>query len=189
MHRLAFSVVVLFLLTAPPLCAEVMDKEPTTTSHWVFAVTAGGLAVLAWRWRWWAGAVVSRRRSPRCGSCIRRLPTHSSLRRSAPKPGNDTLRTCTGLLPSVSQFSWSLRASHSDDADGQRTDSASERVLHPFCAAAWTTGGVGCWRPEGVWRSWRPASAAGLRRAAPSVPRAYNTVRRTSPHGRPLSVG
>jgi hypothetical protein len=42
-----------------PVCAEVMDKERTVASNWTWAVVGGALAVLAWRWRWWLGAIVS----------------------------------------------------------------------------------------------------------------------------------
>lgn len=41
------------------LYAEVMDKEPTVAANWLWAVVGGGLAILAWRWRWWVGVIVS----------------------------------------------------------------------------------------------------------------------------------
>jgi hypothetical protein len=36
-----------------------MDKEPTVAGNYLWAITSGGVAVVAWRWRWWAGALVS----------------------------------------------------------------------------------------------------------------------------------
>jgi hypothetical protein len=43
-----------------PVCAEVMDKEPTVAENWAWALVGGALARLAWRRRWWTGIVVSR---------------------------------------------------------------------------------------------------------------------------------
>lgn len=39
--------------------AEVMDKEPSTLQHWLFAVVLGLTALAAWRWRWWVGAIAT----------------------------------------------------------------------------------------------------------------------------------
>src|SRR5438132_361643 len=38
--------------------AEVMDKEPTLVTTWVWALAGGALGLVGWRWRWWAGAVL-----------------------------------------------------------------------------------------------------------------------------------
>jgi len=36
-----------------------MDKEPTVTGNWLWALVGGGLAIIAWRWRLWLGAILS----------------------------------------------------------------------------------------------------------------------------------
>jgi hypothetical protein len=46
------------LMTAQ-VYAEVMDKEPSIADNWWAAILLALVAVLAWRWRWWAGAVVT----------------------------------------------------------------------------------------------------------------------------------
>jgi hypothetical protein len=51
--------IALWFLIVSPLAAEVMDKEPTVTANWMWAVVSGALAILVWRWRWWLGAVLS----------------------------------------------------------------------------------------------------------------------------------
>ena len=52
-------VAVTWSLSVTPLYAEVMDKEPTVAANWIVALAGGGAAIIAWRWRWWLGAVVS----------------------------------------------------------------------------------------------------------------------------------
>jgi hypothetical protein len=51
--------IALWFLVVVSLAAEVMDKEPSVTANWMWAVVSGALAVLAWRWRWWLGALLS----------------------------------------------------------------------------------------------------------------------------------
>ena len=53
------GLLVLILSSALAANAEVMDKEPSVSWIWAWAV-AGGLASLgAWLFRWWAGLLVS----------------------------------------------------------------------------------------------------------------------------------
>ncbi len=47
------------LLLAAPAWAEVMDKEPTRAGLWLTAVVVSAAGLVAWRWKGWAGAVVS----------------------------------------------------------------------------------------------------------------------------------
>ncbi len=47
------------LVATVPAHAEVMDKEPSIAEHWIWALAAGFLAILGWRWRWWAGLLVT----------------------------------------------------------------------------------------------------------------------------------
>ena len=47
------------VMVAAPVYAEVMDKEPTITINWLYAVIGGGIALVAWRWRWWLGLAFS----------------------------------------------------------------------------------------------------------------------------------
>src|SRR5205085_6090097 len=35
--------------------AEVMDKEPTLTTTWMWALVGGAAGYLAWQFRWWLG--------------------------------------------------------------------------------------------------------------------------------------
>jgi hypothetical protein len=58
-HRSIVLALIGFLGSAIPVWAEVMDKEPTVTANWTWAVFSAVLAVIAWRWRWWVGAIVS----------------------------------------------------------------------------------------------------------------------------------
>jgi len=57
--RSILTLAVVLVVTATPVYAEVMDKEPTITAIWAWALLGGALSVLAWRWRWWFGAIVS----------------------------------------------------------------------------------------------------------------------------------
>ena len=47
------------VIVATAAQAEVMDKEPSILAHWLSAVVLGGGAIAAWRWRWWAGSLVT----------------------------------------------------------------------------------------------------------------------------------
>ena len=51
----AAATLILCLPMSVALSAEVMDKIPTIAANWLYAVINGGLAILAWRWRWWFG--------------------------------------------------------------------------------------------------------------------------------------
>ena len=52
-------VILLLCVLFSPLQAEVMDKEPSIAQNWVNAAAFSLAALLAWRYRWWAGACVS----------------------------------------------------------------------------------------------------------------------------------
>lgn len=57
--RIVFVGVAVWIFATAPLCAEVMDKEPTVVANWMWALLTGGLAIVAWRWRLWLGACIS----------------------------------------------------------------------------------------------------------------------------------
>ena len=56
---LLISALLLLSAATVPLHAEVMDKEPSMVDNWVVAIGTGGLALVAWRWRRWLGALIS----------------------------------------------------------------------------------------------------------------------------------
>ena len=39
--------------------AEVMDKEPTLTVTWIWALVGGVVGLVGWRFRWWVGAALA----------------------------------------------------------------------------------------------------------------------------------
>ncbi len=61
MTRLLARFAALISIALPPVCAhaEVMDNEASVHDLWFGAVFLGIAAILAWRWRRWAGLVVT----------------------------------------------------------------------------------------------------------------------------------
>ena len=57
--RTLFAVLVVLALTAANVSAEVMDKQPSATENWIWSAAGGLVAIAAWRWRSWAGLVVT----------------------------------------------------------------------------------------------------------------------------------
>ena len=53
------AALIVWAVTATDAYAEVMDKEPSIADNWLLAVVGGLLAIAAWRWRGWAGLMVT----------------------------------------------------------------------------------------------------------------------------------
>jgi len=58
-HTTVALAVLAVLLSASPVLAEVMDKEPTIRDMWESALVLGVAGGAAWLWNKWAGIVVS----------------------------------------------------------------------------------------------------------------------------------
>jgi hypothetical protein len=58
--RQSWALVALVILVVPTTAqGEVMDKEPTVSLIWAWAIFAGVLGALVWSIRWWLGVAVS----------------------------------------------------------------------------------------------------------------------------------
>jgi hypothetical protein len=57
--RLAALVCILLAAIVWPVHAEVMDKEPSIADNWFATGICSFAAILAWRFRWWAGGAVA----------------------------------------------------------------------------------------------------------------------------------